>query len=71
MLMDVGLDILCYLGPDKRENVWFAKILPDGSQLWVKIRDGFIIDGGLNAIPREYNPYTGLAKFIEHLWIKK
>ncbi len=70
MLMDMALDMQYYLGSDELGTVWFGKILPEGGQLWAKVRGEFILDAGINAIPKEYNPYTGLAKFIEHLWIK-
>ncbi|MBQ7560667.1 MAG: hypothetical protein IJS99_02370 [Synergistaceae bacterium] len=35
--------------------------MPDGSQLWVEYRDGKIIDGGKNNIPRSWDPKTGLS----------
>jgi filamentous hemagglutinin len=48
------------LGSDKYGNTWFAKILPDGRQVWVRTRNDVINKGGINDIPKTYNPATGL-----------
>jgi len=43
-------------------NLWCEKILPDGTQLWAQVRDGQIRNGGLNLIPKIWNPATGLSR---------
>ncbi len=50
-----------YLGPDIHDNQWYAEILPDGTQLWGQTRGTIITNCGLNEIPIEYNPTTGLC----------
>lgn len=49
-----------YLGRDNRGNDWYGRTLPDGSQAWTIVRNGKIINGGVNETPRHYNPETGL-----------
>lgn len=34
----------------------FAKLLDDGKQVWVEVRNGVIQDGGVNDIPRSFWP---------------
>lgn len=50
-----------YLGPDIHDNQWFGEILPDGTQLCGQTRGTTITNCGLNEIPIEYNPITGLC----------
>ncbi|MFT0734905.1 hemagglutinin [Ralstonia wenshanensis] len=50
------------LGTDRFGNQWFAKLLPDGSQLWGSVRNGVIQNGGLNETPRPFNPASGLSR---------
>jgi len=38
----------------------FAKTLPDGRQVWVRTRNDVINNGGINDLPKTYNPATGL-----------
>jgi hypothetical protein len=40
------------VGVDQWGNVWYAKIQPDGSQVWVRTTNGVITDGGLNQTAR-------------------
>lgn len=51
-----------YLGKDKYGNEWYAKIFESGKQVWVEVRNGKIIDGGLNNRPKSWNDGTGLKK---------
>lgn len=61
MLERVANDQSALLGKDKYDNIWHAKTLPTGKQVWVQMRKGVIRNGGLNDTPVEYNPVTGLA----------
>jgi filamentous hemagglutinin len=49
------------LGVDRFGNRWFARLNPDGTQLWVQVRNGEVVNGGLNQVPRNYNPQTGMS----------
>ena len=60
-LLDVANDSSNYLGKDKYGNEWYAKTNADGTQTWVKVRDGKIDNGGLNKTPKTYNSETGLS----------
>lgn len=51
-----------YLGNDQYDNAWYSKILEDGRQVWIQIRDGIIFDGGINDTPKQWNPKTGYKK---------
>jgi hypothetical protein len=48
------------LGSDKYGNIWYAKTCADGSQIWVRMRNNCIINGGINQTALVYNPITGL-----------
>ena len=47
---------------DIKGNIWCAKTLDDGTQLWAIIREGKIRNGGLNLTPKTWNPKTGLCQ---------
>lgn len=49
-----------YLGTDSMNTQWYAQIQPDGSQIWARVWNGSIFNGGINEVPREWNPVTGL-----------
>lgn len=51
-----------YLGRDVRGNDWYHKITEDGGQVWARVRNGVITNGGVNSIPREFNAITGLCR---------
>ncbi len=50
------------LGTDRFGNTWASQTLPDGSQVWVRSRNGIINNGGVNATPKTFNPNTGLNR---------
>jgi len=62
LLMDVANDDLARLESDQYGNEWSARLLPDGSQAWTQTRLGKIVNGGINVVPRTFNPNTGLKK---------
>ncbi|WP_224367594.1 hypothetical protein [Hyalangium versicolor] len=61
LLKDVANDPGARLGTDKFGNRWSARTNPDGTQTWVQIRNGEIINGGVNPTPRMFHPETGLS----------
>lgn len=58
-LVEVANDSDCYVGKSSSGLDWYEKIEPDGSQIWVKVYNGTISDGGINYIPRPFDPETG------------
>jgi len=63
LVHDVANDSECYFGPDKREHYWYAKILKNEKQVWVKVRNNKIIGWGINESSsiRKYNSKTGFV----------
>lgn len=59
-LEDLANDESKYVGDDKYGNSWSSQIEPDGSQTWVRFRDGIINEGGSNKKPRLWDKDTGL-----------
>ena len=49
-----------YLGTDSMNTQWYVQIQSDGSQIWARVWNGSIFNGGINEVPREWNPVTGL-----------
>lgn len=49
-----------YLGRDAKDNDWFDEIIEELGQVWDKVRNRKIINGGVNKEPRKFNPITGL-----------
>ena len=65
MILDVASDPNNYFAKiDNRGNLWCEKILDNGSQIWVQIRNGQIRNAGVNSTPVKWHPDTGLAKPI-------
>lgn len=60
VLEDVANDPNCKLGTDSRGETWYARETADGKQIWVECRNGTIRAGGINEIPKTFNPQTGL-----------
>ncbi len=53
-----------FLGVDKYGNSWYAETLPNGTQTWAEVRNGIITEGGLNQVPKVFDPITGLKANI-------
>ena len=53
-----------FLGVDKFGNSWYAEILSNGAQAWAEVRGGIITEGGLNQIPKVFDPMTGLKSNV-------
>ncbi len=68
ILTDLANDPKAILGPDKYGKMWSSRILPDGKQVWTTSRNGEIISGGVNSIPKQYNPQTGLSAPVRSGW---
>lgn len=61
-LINTAMDEKNYLGMDKWGNDWYAKSMPNGQQIWVQIRKGEIINGGINSSSRRWYRSTGLIQ---------
>lgn len=61
LLQTLANDRAAILGVDQFGNTWAARVAADGTQVWVQIRNGVIINGGVNRIARPFNPLTGLS----------
>lgn len=64
LVLDVAIDSDNYIGTDERGNVWYAVNNEDGTQTWVRVRNGKVDNAGVNSVPREWNPETGLYNNI-------
>ena len=62
LLLEVADDDLARLESDQYGNEWSARTLADGRQVWTQTRLGKIVNGGINVLPRTFNPNTGLKK---------
>ena len=51
-----------FLGKSGSGSGWYGKVLSNGKQLWAEVRNGLIRNGGLNDIPKKFNPQTGLCR---------
>lgn len=47
------------LGTDRAGNVWHTENLASGTQVWVRVRGGKIVNGGINQDSRDF---TGLPR---------
>lgn len=59
-ILNVANDKKNYLGKDARGNDWYAKTESDGSQIWVRTRNGKVDNAGVNTTPRTWDDETGL-----------
>lgn len=51
-----------YCGTDRYGNEWYAKTNADGSQTWVKVKNGEIKAGGTNKSETAWNYDTGMQE---------
>lgn len=58
LITETANELENYLGTDKYGNENYAKILPDGSQIWVMVRNGTIQNAGKNLKPRIFDIET-------------
>jgi filamentous hemagglutinin len=70
LLEDVANDPQAWIVDDVYGNSWYARIDANGRQVWAKVRDGRVISGGMNYVPRPSNPRTGLSAPTKRLWRK-
>ena len=61
LLLSVANNPRNRLGEDRFGVVWAEQTMPDGSQVWVQIRTGQIINGGLNPKRRNFDLASGLS----------
>lgn len=59
-LLELANDSSKFRGTDKWGNSWNVEINDDGTQDWVRYRDGIINNGGRNITPLEWDIDTGL-----------
>jgi hypothetical protein len=59
LLIEVANKGVNFLGTDRAGNDWYAENRADGTQVWVRVRSGKIVNGGMNHNPRDF---TGLPR---------
>ena len=59
ILIDVASQRANFLGTDRAGNARYAETLTDGTQVWVRVRNDKVVNGGLNQRPRRL---TGLPR---------
>ena len=59
-ILDITNNLDNHLGKDARGNDWYAAISEDGTQTWVRVRNGVIDNAGVNAVPMTWDSETGL-----------
>jgi len=64
LLRDLVSNIENFLTKDIYGSKWYGEILSNGKQLWARVHGKFIKGGGLNKIPKEANPITGLSRLL-------
>lgn len=50
------------MGTDSYGTQWYSQTRADGSQVWVRVRNNTIQNGGINNPPKTWNPSTGYNK---------
>ena len=62
LLEDVANNKDDFFGIDGQGRGWCSRITDDGSQVWVKVVNDAIADGGLNLEPHDWDRLTGFNK---------
>jgi len=62
LLVRLANDVTARLESDQHGNIWAARPLPDGRQVWVWFRGEKIVNGGINETARAFHPKTGLNR---------
>lgn len=44
-----------FLGTDRFGNEWWVESRDDGTQVWAQVREGRIMNGGINTTPRNFD----------------
>ena len=65
LIESIANDPAYYYGVDGRGLTWFSKINPDGTQIWISIRNGKIQNAGKNETKHEWDPETGFSRNIK------
>lgn len=65
LLLRVAANPSNRLGEDRFGVIWAARTIPNGSQIWVQIRNDRIINGGINSRPRIFDFSAGLSHWRE------
>ncbi|HBS48126.1 TPA: hypothetical protein DEO28_03515 [Candidatus Dependentiae bacterium] len=65
LLESVVRDKVNFVDKDMYGTEWFAKITEDGKQIWVKVRDNNIRAGGINDVPKIWDPQTGFCRNLK------
>ena len=65
LLIETSMDSNNLLGTDQYGTEWYAKMTPDGKQIWTQVRNGEIRNAGINEVPRTFNPKTGLSSLTK------
>ncbi len=61
LLQELVTDEENHLGKDSQGSDWYARLLPDGRQLWACVRNGQTLYGGIRNTPKPFDPRTGLS----------
>ena len=61
LLTETANDPANLLGQDQYGNDWYARTRTNGSQVWVRVRNGQITNGGVNSTPRTWDQQRGLV----------
>jgi len=52
-----------FMGTDIHGNFWYVEMQPNGTQIWAKVRNGIIVEAGINATPQGFSPTSGMHQF--------